>query len=185
MADSDGELMGCFSDDGATHQADVKVDQEKEDDEVPINGKAGKNNGKRQGRPKGTTSKVIKDNLKQKGGASARKDGEKQCGDCGKTKPVDEFKPDQALCTEPCLKRKRNIQRAAKTQGMMEWYHEHWNDKKKWKKVCTWYSKTCPVQASRKRAATFPIMQFKTYVRNEQQRLKDEEFVLVEGCLLR
>ena len=185
MADSDGEWMGCFSDDGATHQADVKVDQEKEDDEVPINGKAGKNNGKRQGRPKGTTSKVIKNSLKQKEGASARKDREKPCGYCGKMKPIDEFKPDQALCTEPCLKRKRNIQRAAKTQGMMEWYHEHWNDKKKWKKVCTWYSKTCPVQASRKRAATFPIMQFKTYVRNEQQRLKDEEFVLVEGCLLR
>lgn len=46
---------------------------------------------------------------KKLGRADATKAGMKKCTDCGKEKPLNAFKPGNAMCADPCLKVKQNI----------------------------------------------------------------------------
>ena len=195
MSDSENELMGCGDEAGADageQQIPAKAESDVDGDEEerrPI-GKGGKF---KRGRPTGSKAVkgVKKPNLKSNPDEKiaktdkSTKSGVKTCSDCGKEKGCTEFQPDQALCTEPCLRRKKNIYNACKAQGMAEWFTEQYKDKKKWAKVKAWYSKNCAVHSGGKRAPKFNTMQYKSWVRNEQQRLRDVDFWVVAGRLYR
>ena len=60
-------------------------------------------------RDKQQENKAKKKGSQKTGRSSATKAGMKKCTDCGKEKPLNEFKPGNAMCADPCLKVKQNI----------------------------------------------------------------------------
>ena len=71
---------------------------------------------------------------------------------------------------------KDNIFKACKKENLLEWYEEQKNCPASWKKLKRWYNTRCPqkeVKDDSFLSKGFPVLQYKSSVRNEESLLRD------------
>jgi len=172
MAKSDDESLAGFSaqDDGAS---DGKGEDAEQSDASCSQGARKRGRGRAKAKAKAPAKKQRAASSKAAGRPTSAKAGNRVCGECGATKPLADFKPGNAVCTNPCLRMKDCLYKACKHEDCLEWYEEQKRDPAKWKKLKRWYQLRCAGTLPGKKPKTFSPLQYQTHVRSEQQQLRD------------